>query len=172
MKHDSIWEMATVEHPRTAGRRRTVEPGKQRRLAFPAAGGPEKYTRVVAETGVPAPVREFVAKHIESVAQLEVLLLLRAAGDKEWTPQEVAGALVIQPESIAASWLEDLTERRLAREKGGSYRYQPPREMRSTLDDLAQSYAKYRVTLVALIFSKPSDRITHFSDAFRIRRER
>lgn len=119
-----------------------------------------------------APVREFVAKHIESVAQLEVLLLLRAAGDKEWTPQEVAAALVIQPEPVAATWLEDLTRRGLVREKNGSYRYHPPTETRSTLDDLAESYAKYRVTLVALIFSKPSDRITHLSDAFRIRRER
>jgi hypothetical protein len=126
----------------------------------------------VAETGVSAPVREFVARHIESVAQLEVLLLLRAAGDKEWAPQEVAAALVIQSEAVAASWLEDLTRRGLAREKNGSYRYDPPSETRSTLDDLAESYAKYRVTLIALIFSKPSDRISHFSDAFRIRRER
>ena len=127
---------------------------------------------MVAETGVSTPVREFVARHIESVAQLEVLLLLRAAGDKEWSSREVAAALVIQSEAVAASWLEDLTRRGLAREQNGSYRYDPPSETRSTLDDLAESYAKYRVTLIALIFSKPSDRITHFSDAFRIRRER
>lgn len=44
----------------------------------------------VQESGVPAPVRRFIAGHIESVGQLEVLLLLRAAADKQWTTDEVA----------------------------------------------------------------------------------
>jgi hypothetical protein len=130
-----------------------------------------KYTRAVAEPGVPAGVRQFVAEHIESVAQLEVLLLLRAASDKTWTAQEVARALVTQPESAAASWLEDLAKRGLAREDAGGYRYDAPGDLEATIDGLAESYAKYRVTVVALIFAKPSDRITSFADAFRIRRE-
>lgn len=119
-----------------------------------------------------APVTRFIAKHIESVAQLEVLLLLRAAADKQWTAQEVARALVTQPESAAASWLEDLAKRGLATEHRGSYRYDPPRELERPLDDLAESYAKYRVSVVALIFAAPSERIIDFADAFRIRRER
>lgn len=117
-------------------------------------------------TGVPESVREFVAKHIESVAQLEVLLLLRAAGDKEWTPQEVSAALVIQPETAAASWLTELERRGLAGERNGAYRYDPPEQERPTLDALAESYATDRVALVALIFSKPGQRITHLADAF------
>ena len=110
--------------------------------------------------------------HIESVAQLEVLLLLRAAPEKDWTAREVAAALVIQPESVALGWLKDLAGRRLANEVEGSYRYDPPPDLRSTLDDLAESYSKYRVTLVALIFAKPSDRITGLSQAFSFRRKR
>ena len=61
----------------------------------------------VQESGVPAPVRRFIAGHIESVGQLEVLLLLRAAADKQWTADEVARAVVTQPAS-AAGWLEQL----------------------------------------------------------------
>lgn len=121
---------------------------------------------------MPASVREFVARHIDSVAQLEVLLLLRAAPEKDWTPAEVASALVIQPELVAASWLEDLAGRGFASRARGRYRYEPPADLRRTLDELAESYAKYRVTLVALIFAKPSDRITSLSDAFRFRPER
>ena len=45
----------------------------------------------MTESGVPVTVRDFVAKHIESVTQLEVPLL-RAAGDKRWTAREVASA--------------------------------------------------------------------------------
>lgn len=43
-------------------------------------------------TGVPAEVRRFIAAEIESVGQLEVLLLLRGAADKNWTADEVARA--------------------------------------------------------------------------------
>jgi hypothetical protein len=125
----------------------------------------------VGETGVPAPVRRFIASHIVSVAQLEVLLLLRAAADKEWTADEVARALVTQSDA-AAGWLENLRDRGLARHDSGRYRYSPSsRELDRTIDALAESYANYRVAVISLIFARPSERITSFADAFRIRRK-
>jgi hypothetical protein len=127
---------------------------------------------VGGETGVPAPVRRFIASHIVSVAQLEVLLLLRAAADKEWTPAEVARALVTQREA-ATGWLEDLTDRGLATDKDGRYRYTPAdRELEAAVDALAESYASYRVAVIGLIFSRPNPRIAGFADAFRIWRKR
>jgi hypothetical protein len=124
----------------------------------------------VRETGVPAAVRGFIASHIVSVAQLEVLLMLRAAADKEWSATEMARALVTQPEA-AAGWLEDLRQRGLAAESEGRYRYTPANdELDRIVDDLAESYAKYRVAVIGLIFARPSDRITSFADAFRIRK--
>jgi hypothetical protein len=125
----------------------------------------------VAETGVPTSVRGFIASHIVSVAQLEVLLLLRAASDKEWTSTEVARALVTQPEA-AAGWLEDLRQRGLAIESEGRYRYAPLSvELDQIVDDLAESYAKYRVAVIGLIFGRPSEGVTRLADAFRIRRK-
>jgi hypothetical protein len=125
----------------------------------------------VGETGVPAPVRRFIASHIVSVAQLEVLLLLRAAADKEWTADEVARALVTQGDA-AAGWLENLVDRGLARNDRGRYRYSPSSpEVDRTIDALAESYANYRVAVISLIFARPSERITSFADAFRIRRK-
>jgi hypothetical protein len=125
----------------------------------------------VGETGVPAPVRRFIASHIVSVAQLEVLLLLRAAADKEWTADEVARALVTQPEA-AADWLDDLLGRGLATERGGRFRYAPAGdEAERTVDALAESYAKYRVAVIGLIFGRPSEGVTRLADAFRIRRK-
>lgn len=126
----------------------------------------------MSETGVPAPVEQFIVGHIESVAQLEILLLLRAAGDKLWTAEEVSRALVTQSPDTAATWLGDLVQRGLAREEDGSYRYAPPAELERTLDSLAEAYARYRVSVIGLIFAKPSERITLFSDAFKIRRDR
>jgi hypothetical protein len=127
----------------------------------------------VGETGVPAPVRHFIASHIVSVAQLEVLLLLRAAADKSWTPEEVARALVTQREA-AAGWLDDLTARGLVSEEAdGRYRYAPASgKLEATVDALAVSYASYRVAVISLIFKKPSRRVAGLADAFRIRRRR
>jgi hypothetical protein len=125
----------------------------------------------VGGTGVPAPVRRFIASHIVSVAQLEVLLLLRAAADKAWTADEVARALVTQSDA-AAGWLENLRDRGLASHDGGLYRYSPSsRELDRTIDALAESYANYRVAVISIIFARPSERITSFADAFRIRRK-
>jgi hypothetical protein len=124
----------------------------------------------VGRTGVPTVVRRFIAAEIESVEQLEVLLLLRAAADKEWTANEVARALVTQVES-ARGWLERMVGAGLLSARDESYRYAPPtKEVDETIDGLAESYANYRVTVIGLIFSKPSERVTLFSDAFRIRR--
>jgi hypothetical protein len=124
----------------------------------------------VAETGVPASVRGFIASHIVSVAQLEVLLLVRAAADKEWTASEVARALVTQHDA-AAGWLQDLVARGLASESEGRYRYRPSNpELDQIVDALAESYANYRVAVISLIFARPSERITSFAEAFRIRR--
>src|SRR5918999_1447577 len=122
-------------------------------------GAPASHTLPpVGETGVPAPVQRFIASHIVSVAQLEVLLLLRAAADKEWTAPEVARALVTQREPAA--------------ESGGRYRYAPvSAEVERTVDALAESYAKYRVAVIGLIFGRPSERVTRLADAFRIRRK-
>ena len=126
----------------------------------------------MGETGVPASVRGFISSHIVSVAQLEVLLLLRAAADMPWLAWEVARALVTQPEA-AAGWLEDLRQRRLASESEGTYRYTPANEeLDGIVDALAESYANYRVAVIGLIFARPSERITSFADAFRIRRKR
>lgn len=119
---------------------------------------------------MPNEVARFIATDIESVEQLEVLLLLRAAPDKQWTAEEVARALVSRVDS-AADWLARMAQRRLLKRLDGRYRYSPSTpEVAVTIDRLAESFAKYRVTVVGLIFSKPSERVRLFSDAFRIRR--
>jgi hypothetical protein len=85
---------------------------------------------------------------------------------------EVRRALVTQPQS-AAGWLENLCQRGFLSDEGGRYRYDPPTtEVAQAIDSLAESYARYRVAVIGLIFSGPSERVRLFADAFRIRRKR
>ena len=50
---------------------------------------------------LPDDVVRFLNEHIESVEQLEVLLLLHRAGASAWTADMVAAALYTQPASAA-----------------------------------------------------------------------
>lgn len=119
------------------------------------------------------PVRRFIAQHVHSAGQLEVLLLLRAVPDREWSAEEVARAQV-STRLVAEQMLEDISRRGLASRTGEPrlYCYAPPADLAPVIDDLAAAYATRRVTVVGLIFSKPSSAVTGLADAFRIRKDR
>jgi hypothetical protein len=122
-------------------------------------------------SGIPYPVRQLIAQHIESVEQLEVLLHLRANSDRGWTADEIAQTLHIQPDS-AGRRLDDLCGRGFCAVEGDRYRYSPAvPAVDAVVGGLAQVYATHRVSVISLIFSKPTDTIQTFADAFRIRRD-
>jgi DNA-binding Lrp family transcriptional regulator len=123
---------------------------------------------------VPEEVRRFIAHHIDSVEQLEILLLLYREPGRAWSPEAVARELRIASES-AGERLEDMVSDGLLKRHGAGpdeYRYDP-KDMK--LDDavrgLAATYAKRRVTVINLIYSKPIDKILTFADAFRLKKE-
>lgn len=125
--------------------------------------------------GVPHDVQRFIADNIDSAAQLEVLLLLRGEPDREWSAADVSRALVSTPQS-AALRLADLDDRRLLARSDGPdgpcYRYAPGgAQADRTIAALAEAYAKRKTAVIRLIFSRPSERVTSFADAFRIRRD-
>jgi hypothetical protein len=83
------------------------------------------------------------------------------------------GAGLVAEVDSSEDWLERMTRARLLISNGDSYRFAPATaEMEAAVDGLAESYAKYRVAVIALIFSKPSERVRTFSEAFRIRRRK
>ena len=122
----------------------------------------------------PDDVRRFILAHINSVEQLEVLLLLRGAPDREWTAAAVGQALYTSP-AAAAKRLTDLAAGGLAAVLPGdasTYRYLPADDARRLMvDRLAEAYTQRRVAVVSLIYSKPNDQVQAFSDAFRLRKD-
>ena len=127
---------------------------------------------------IPPDVRAFIAEYLDSVVQLETLLMLHGAPGQEWEAEDVARDLRID-RTWADGQLVGLCEQGLAacsdaREGGGRrYRYAPASaEVRAAVDGLARAYAERRVTVISLIFAKPADNLRAFSDAFRIRRDK
>ena len=123
--------------------------------------------------GLPADVHQFLYQNIESVEQLEVLVLLLRRAQRGWSPDEVARELYSHPVSISRR-LAMLLARGLLREiEPGCYQYAPRTpELHATVVRVADSYQERRVAVITLIASKPVENVRAFSDAFRIRRPR
>ena len=123
-------------------------------------------------------VRAFIAEYLDSVVQLETLLMLHAAPQREWDAGEIARDLRID-RAWAGGQLDGLCELGLLvcapgeTPDAGRYRYGPAdAPTRSAVDALAKAYAERRVTVISLIFAKPADNLRAFSDAFRIRKDK
>lgn len=128
----------------------------------------------MAPRGIPREVRQFIADHVSSVAQLEVLLLMHREPGNPRTPDDVAETLRIDPD-WAASELRGLRDRGLittSESDPGAYCYVAPDDSTATaIDGLAKAFSTHRVSIITLIFSKPTDAVDSFADAFKLRKD-
>jgi hypothetical protein len=119
---------------------------------------------------VPADVYAFIQRHIDSVAQLEALLLLRSTPDKGWAAHDVAQRLYA-PEGEIADVLSRLAADALIVFRDGLFRYDCAPELRAKIDNLAKAYARHLIPVTNIIHAKPR-RIREFADAFKFRKDR
>lgn len=120
---------------------------------------------------IPDDVRKFILEHIDSVADLEALLLLRKDADQHWTTEAVSERLYVDA-TTAANVLARLAAGGLCVRNANSYRYEPSdHEKRLIVDRLAEIYGQYLIPVTNFIHEKPA-RIQHFADAFRLRRDK
>lgn len=120
---------------------------------------------------IPDHVRRFIVEAIDSVPELEGLLLLRAHPDRTWSSGD-AGARLYVSETMASHLLSSLAERGLLARDGAEYRYAPARpELDVVVRDLAAIYATRLIAVTRLIHARPAASVRQFADAFRLRKE-
>jgi hypothetical protein len=121
---------------------------------------------------LPEEVNRFIVDHINSVEQLETLLLLRSDPQKAWSADEVAHSLYTQP-AAARMRLEDLQARGILRKsEGDRWQYSPANaETDQLIAALADLYRDRRVTVIGLIYSRPHQQVQAFADAFKLRKD-
>lgn len=124
----------------------------------------------MTQEGVPAEVREFLLACIDSVAELEALLLLREHPGQDWDAGALARRLYVT-DTEGAKILEHLVRCALAVRTGTGFRYYVrDAERQRLVDGLAQSHAKHLVPVTRLIHDKASG-IRKFADAFKFRKD-
>jgi len=126
-----------------------------------------------AEESIPENVRRFIVEHINSVESLEILLSLFARPAEESSPEDVSRALCTSLESATAR-LSELQQARLLvsiSTEPPKYRFNTDSPEASLVALLEKTYRERRVSVISFIYSKPSDPLRAFSDAFRLRKD-
>ena len=118
-------------------------------------------------------VQQFVLRHIDSIEQLEVLLLLRGHPGRAFSADEVSREIRTAPASAARRLASLSASGLLAEDRAaGSFRYAPRSgDLDAAAGELAEAYAVRRIAVTTLIYSRPLDQVRTFADAFKIREE-
>lgn len=126
----------------------------------------------VPSKDIPPPVKQLVLALIDSIPELETLLLLREHAERSWSAAEV-GQRVYVSHAVAAHVLSELETRGFLAATEASYRYAPTTaELRNTVDDLADAYAHHLVEVTRMIHAKPSASVRQFADAFVLKKDK
>lgn len=117
-------------------------------------------------------VRALIAERLDSVPELEAVLLLREHAARGWTAEE-AGTRLYVSTTVAAHVLATLAERGFFSATDATYRYAPATpEIADAVDQLAIAYRRHLVAVTEIIHSKPSRNVRDFANAFRLRKPR
>ena len=126
----------------------------------------------MANFPVPA-VREYITNHIDSVAELEALVLIRRDPQVEWSVPALAERLYIGLEQAGEIALK-LCSLGVTAETGRdpvTYQYRPARPGLDALaGEVVEAYSKYLIPVTNLIHSKPQPRVQQFAEAFKLRK--
>ena len=124
---------------------------------------------------IPEDIEQFIFEKIDSVAEMEALLLLRSKQEAAWSIASLAKRLYIDEEQTAII-LDHLCREGLLTISSNEqtiYRYQPKSlELHNNVNRVAEVYKKHLVPVTNLIHSKPRVRIQEFADAFRLRKDK
>lgn len=129
----------------------------------------------MSESGFSDELDKFIATEINSLEQLEILLLLSGNPHKWWTAQGVYEVIKSSPQSVQER-LNEMQERGILRKETDSeVRYQfGPTEgtIWRTINELREAYKERSVKVVQAIYSKPPDAVQEFAKAFRVRKDK
>jgi len=114
-------------------------------------------------------LRGFILERIDSVAQIEALLLIRSDPLSQWSATRLAERLYIG-EAEAAEALSRLCACHLLFCVDDIYRLEGvPEQNRALIEQLVEVYSRHLIPVTNLIHSKPR-RIGSFAEAFKFRK--
>lgn len=123
----------------------------------------------MSKRGFPEAFRQFVGKHISSIEQIEVLLMLHADSERLWSVADISGELRSSRPSIQ-SRLNGLVRSGLViRRDGDLYSYASREQYDALVVMLRQEYTGRRFSVIEMVHSRPIHAARSFAEAFRVK---
>jgi hypothetical protein len=122
---------------------------------------------------IPTHVLRFLEENIDTVPQLETLLMMSEARDRGWLIAEVASRNYTS-EQRATETLNALQRRGLvsSEESPLRFRFNPAKdEVHALVTDLARCYQRNLSLVTRFIHSKPSASVKEFARAFDLKKD-
>ena len=125
----------------------------------------------MSEGGSPDAVLSLVDRHIESVEHLEILLLL-AANERSWSAAEIFQRIQSSQASVEQRLGSLVAAGLLSKDSNGMFLFAPKDdETRQVVKDLAEAYKTRRVRIIEAIYTRKTDAVRTFADAFKFRKD-
>ena len=122
---------------------------------------------------IPTAVLEFVVKRINTVSELEALLIMSAAESRLWSVDDIAARIYVA-KPRAAAVLHALQQNRLiiADDAGTLFRFSPAsEEERQTILQTAIAYRVHLIPIATLIHRKAPGPVQEFARAFSLKKD-
>jgi hypothetical protein len=127
----------------------------------------------VPQKELPTTVRDFIARHVRSVEQLEILLLLSTRPGNTFTVQKVYDAILTTPQSVQR-WLEELARSNLLEKlpsPDAGYRSCTDDSLIAPIAELGEVYQTAPVRVIEAIYRRDTSAAQSFADAFKIKKD-
>ena len=133
-----------------------------------------KSSFLVSERVFSEELEKFIAAEINSLEQLEILLLLSGNPHKWWTAAGVYEVIKSSVQSVQDRLNEMVQRGMLRKETDNETRFQfgPTNDsIWRVTSELRDAYKERSVKVVQAIYSKPPDAVQEFARAFRVRKD-
>lgn len=122
----------------------------------------------MSDNDIPKTVRDFVFEYIDSVEQLEILLLLESDSNKSWSLAELNGLLRSNLNSVEKRISLLLSQGLIIKNEDSQFSFfLDDVDLRQTIHSLADIYKVHRYRILEMIFS-PMKKSRDLAEAFRL----
>jgi hypothetical protein len=127
----------------------------------------------VSESGFSPELDKYITAEIQSLEQLEIILLLSGNPHKWWTAQGVYEVIKSSLASVEGRLRGLLDKGVLQMDREGRYQFAPPdKAIWKLVSELREAYKERPVKVVQAIYSaKAPDAVQEFAKAFRVRKD-
>jgi len=121
-------------------------------------------------TPLPPDVAKFLHDRIDTVPELEALLLFQDDASVRWTAEELSGRLYVGVRESSAIMSKLARLGLIVRAEGDAYRFEQSIPEAGLVRRVAETYQKHLSLITRIIHNKPAFAVREFAQAFNMKK--